>query len=592
MSNAMQKKQRIKKECIEAIFLMVTEKELSTKRFFAFFKHSLPKISYKIPFVIYFDKQLKPEQVNIINGFFARLNKRKKIINYEIAYKHHKADERIFDTTLHFLNLIKYKIETYKNILLIETDSLFLSDKWLDVLNEECQKRKRNLIITSRYPARSNLDYYNGLGIYKRTTKLISFLEDNMLRLLDAQRNYDYALSEIAQEKGFISYYSDSKYILDISHKNCIGEINHNSVKPEAVLAHTKAPLTIVLVVSNDTVSNLFKSLETLSTNVPFYEIVIYCLGNCKPMVENKLSHKRYSATIRCIPIDINIHQYLGEKLVMLNSFREVKTPFILFVKPGAIFPKEIYIYSLLSNNYRIIWPIKRFKYFSRIKNASKDLRGEEWLTKDVLYDFSSSHKDFMLATRDSLEKAYSRFITLCNISYTDYCLKKTSKLSIDVSALSKESPKNLSKVFKPLQWLGYFCFTYSQDYEFKISNIDNTGMIARKIDSAERDGKRHDFYQNKELAFLKKSIFENALLLLKDRKKACLIYASCFIATFSIIYLFYSLEYYLAVILIFAFMLTAIFISFIELYRRLKINIDNKLYILHRNQQELKTNK
>jgi len=509
-------KKRIKKTSkktdvgIHAIFLMTTKEELCNGRLFRFFRVLFLSYPVKVPLVIYFDEPLTKHEEKSISSFIEDTCDQPTAINCEITWKKQKINSIWFDTTLHFLELIAYKTDTYRNILLLETDIFFTSKKWFYTLSRESIRKKDSLIISSTFHTRRHLPLYNGVGIYRRTDKLIRFIKNNAIRLLDTPRNYDYALSVIAQENRFSGNYYDSKYILDISRVQSTAEHSHIEIKPKAVLVHTKGFFTIVCAVSGKTVGSLAETLGSISSkNLHFYEVIIYYKDDCRRELQEVLDKVSFKYTLRSCPDRRDMHKDLSEKIAMLECFNDVHTEFVLFVKPGFIFTEEHQIKNLQGERYRICFSVDDKMTGAGL--SSREANAEEYL-RENFYAFDIYYMDpagLFLTTKSSLERVSSRFSETYKMNYSQYCFKRASKLGINIARNSRVKERTLSKISQKIEWMGYFCFNFTDCRESIF--LDSSNIVISKQDSTRMaDISGHLIKLSKGLKILENSIARN----------------------------------------------------------------------------------
>ena len=217
---------------IDAIFIQSYYKELQHNRLYHFLLHLKDTQNIKIPIYIFVDNESK-KYIDIIKEF-----------NINIVY----VDDTKYANKISsiFYKLINYKIDTYKRILLLETDCKLKYD-FINTINNDLINYDNYWIYGSYYygnyknPAFKNKNHINGVAIYNREPKFIILIKDFFIKNnnINIKDNYDYILSNKIIEIGKKDKLIDSKYILNLSCP-CDEKLNGDNIKNKNVICHQK----------------------------------------------------------------------------------------------------------------------------------------------------------------------------------------------------------------------------------------------------------------------------------------------------------------------------------------------------------------
>lgn len=217
---------------IDAIFIQSYYKELQDNRLYQFLLHLKDMQNIKIPIYIFLDNESK-KYIDIIKEF-----------NINIVYVDDTKYANKISTV--FYKLINYKIDTYKRILLLETDCKLKYD-FINTINNDLINYDNYWIYGSYYygnyknPAFKNKNHINGVAIYNREPKFIMLIKDFFIKNnnINIKDNYDYILSNKIIEIDKKNKLIDSKYILNLSCP-CDEKLNGEYIKNKNVICHQK----------------------------------------------------------------------------------------------------------------------------------------------------------------------------------------------------------------------------------------------------------------------------------------------------------------------------------------------------------------
>ena len=82
-------------------------------------------------------------------------------------------------------------------------------------------------------------------------------------------------------------------------------------------------------------------------------------------------------------------------------------------------------------------------------------------------YDLNLKNLFYFIFTRNSLEEAANKFIEMHNCDYQGYCHNRCGHYNISVDDKVCDIFTTLSKIFTEFEYLGFYCHTFSNDYNF-----------------------------------------------------------------------------------------------------------------------------
>lgn len=240
----------------------------------------------------------------------------------------------------------------------------------------------------------------------------------------------------------------------------------------------TKQPFTIVYKTCQSQLKWLYYSLVSLQkyldpTNI--FEIIIYVHDIVYTDVIRLLDKIYMNNFIKCrlIPIAYNYHGYLKEMVYRANCYKEVKTEYLIFLNSETLLQKSLSFNSLITKDRKIKWNYLKIeddptnKAFTSWKKAMEDST-----LQPKTEDYKSNGFPFIL-TRQSLEDASNYFYTLHNSDYDIYCQKKCDNKQICVETPIADIYNDLYNIFSDIDFIGYYCRHYSNDYIFRPIHIN-----------------------------------------------------------------------------------------------------------------------
>lgn len=200
------------------------------------------------------------------------------------------------------------------------------------------------------------------------------------------------------------------------------------------------------------------------------YEIVIYYHDECKTNLDKMLANINFKSNVRLLPITYDIHGYIKQMVVKCMCFEDITNEYILIVDSDVIF-NDYFSYKDMMSGDKINW-----FYLNRTKENYND---EQWLVwQDAVHAMTNQEMSIYymyngfpyLFKRETLEKAYHKFMELHGLSYNDFCKNKLDQLNVKVSDnISGVDGKfmTMATVFEEFEYLGWFSNNFTNDYNF-----------------------------------------------------------------------------------------------------------------------------
>jgi hypothetical protein len=232
---------------INAIFIQSFNKEIENSKI----QKLLNSLSVNL-----FDKKIKI--ILFLNFQSIKLSDQLSIppeLDADIIYVNEGNSNNPTTQIFHFM--INFEAEKYTKILLLEADCHILKNFDESINNELLKfKNKKWLVLGSQYyglntwlneprdgkaPGREHI---NGVAVYNRCEKLLNLINHIIISnsLTQQARNYDYCLYEKYSDYKVVDQMIDSPLIVNISDAVFDLEITHYSIKPKAVIIHSKNP--------------------------------------------------------------------------------------------------------------------------------------------------------------------------------------------------------------------------------------------------------------------------------------------------------------------------------------------------------------
>lgn len=210
-------------------------------------------------------------------------------------------------------------------------------------------------------------------------------------------------------------------------------------------------------------------------------EIIIYYHDVCYKELVSMLKEITINYNIRLLPVNYDIHGYLKQMVVKCMAFNDVNTDYIVFVDSDVIFKSE-YTPKLTFENNKINWYTLR-------KNSSNSNETfwsvwEEALKKMTKQDtkISYMHNSFpFVVKKDTLVKAYNKFLELHSMDYHTFCKFYLDKFHI-LPSMPISGPngkfKQMSQIFEEFEFIGWYADNFTNDYNFLDVNTKNRNYI------------------------------------------------------------------------------------------------------------------
>lgn len=199
-------------------------------------------------------------------------------------------------------------------------------------------------------------------------------------------------------------------------------------------------------------------------------EVIIYYHNKCEGSLKALLKTMAPKIPYRTIPVEYDIHGYLKQQVVKCNSYKDVTTPYILFIDCDVIFRCPYSPTILIDPETHK----NRWYFISRTsENQNKDFfvtwpSTVERLTKEPMREyFMYNHPPFLFRT-DTLRLADEYFKQLHGCDYNEYCLNGMRKWNLQMW----ERPldifvQKLAPIFTEFEYLAWYAKYKTNDYLF-----------------------------------------------------------------------------------------------------------------------------
>jgi hypothetical protein len=200
------------------------------------------------------------------------------------------------------------------------------------------------------------------------------------------------------------------------------------------------------------------------------YEIVIYYHDECKANLDKLVSDIDFKCDVRLIPVTYDIHGYIKQMVVKCMCFMDIENEYIMVVDSDVIF-NDYFSYKDMMSDGKINW-----FYLNRTEENYND---EQWLVwQDSVFGMTNQDMNIYymyngfpyLFKRETLEKAYHKFIELNGLSYNDFCKNKLELKDVNVNDNISGSDGKfmiMATIFEEFEYLGWFADNFTNDYNF-----------------------------------------------------------------------------------------------------------------------------
>jgi hypothetical protein len=200
------------------------------------------------------------------------------------------------------------------------------------------------------------------------------------------------------------------------------------------------------------------------------YEIIIYYHDECEEYLKNMLSTITLKNEYRLIPVNYDINGYLKQMVVKCMCFKDIESDLIMIMDSDVIF-NDYFSYKEMISNDKINW------FF--LERNNKNDNDDQWLvwqdsvfgmTGNKMNNFYMYNGFPFLFKKDTLEKAYYKFIELNGLDYNDFCKNKLeiNNVKVDDKIAGFDGKfKVMATIFEEFEYLGWFSNNFTNDYNF-----------------------------------------------------------------------------------------------------------------------------
>ena len=200
-------------------------------------------------------------------------------------------------------------------------------------------------------------------------------------------------------------------------------------------------------------------------------EVIIYYHDKCFDNLNNMLNNINLNFKYRLIPIEYDINGYLKQMVVKCDCFKDVTTEYLFIMDGDVILKKSFNLQSFINNDGKINW-----FYLNKNELNSKDDQWFVWeksiknMVNENMDKFYMYNGFPFLFKKETLLKANDKFISLHNMTYNEYCMKKLNELGItpnDPITGENGKFKEMATIFEEFEYLGWYSYNYTNDYNF-----------------------------------------------------------------------------------------------------------------------------
>jgi hypothetical protein len=243
--------------------------------------------------------------------------------------------------------------------------------------------------------------------------------------------------------------------------------------------------ITIVYKTYNNDLHLIYYSLLSVKKFVSgIKEMIIYCHDACLKKLQKLVNNINLSnIEYRIIPVSYDYHGYLKQMVVKSICFKDVNTKYIVMLDSDNIINTKINFNDLIEPSGQIEW------YY--LNNIPKDYHAMLWkeayetMTKTKQNVYYMANNFPFIFTKKSLNDAYNKFIEMHGIDYDTFCKNGCEKYNIKIEnsiAGNKGRFVDMAKIFTELEWLGYYCHHFSEDYIFKPVELKSKKSILIQV--------------------------------------------------------------------------------------------------------------
>jgi hypothetical protein len=210
-------------------------------------------------------------------------------------------------------------------------------------------------------------------------------------------------------------------------------------------------------------------------------EIIIYYHDICYKELYEMIESINIKYNIRLLPVSYDIHGYMKQMVVKMMAFKDIKTEYIVFVDSDVIFERE-YSPKMSFNNGKINWHIlKRNQENNQMNDWNVWGPAVEKMTHNPMSIYYMYNGFPFIIKKDTLERAYHKFIELHNMDYQTFCKSHLNKLNI-IPSMPITGPNGkfieLASIFEEFEYMGWYSYNFTDDYNFIIEQRNNIYVI------------------------------------------------------------------------------------------------------------------
>jgi hypothetical protein len=209
-------------------------------------------------------------------------------------------------------------------------------------------------------------------------------------------------------------------------------------------------------------------SLKKFLNTDDVLEVLIYTHNIVHNDVINILNELHFDQFLpyKIFPIHYNYHGYIKQMVIKANCYKDVSTNFIIIMDSDVILKTNLLFSNLLTFDNKINW------YYLDQNDDNNNVfsvwkEAVEKSTHTVFDKYYMMTTFPFILTKKSMEQASIKFEELNNCSYEDFCFRQCHELNLNIEASTTSLFDKLSKIFTEFEYLGFYCYHYSRDYNF-----------------------------------------------------------------------------------------------------------------------------
>ena len=196
-------------------------------------------------------------------------------------------------------------------------------------------------------------------------------------------------------------------------------------------------------------------------------EMIIYYHDECEKELNDMLETLNLTLKYRLIPVVYDMNGYLKQMVVKCMCFEDVNTEFIMYMDSDVIFSDNYTPKSVIEEN-KIKWFIqKRNEHNYNVDFWLVWEKSVEKMTNDKMSVFYMSNEFPFILKRETIEKAYHKFIEIHGVDYNTFCKDLLDLNNVKVNDSIVDNFLTMATIFEEFEYLGWYSSNFTDDYIF-----------------------------------------------------------------------------------------------------------------------------